>query len=304
RRSRRRSGARRARSACGRLLRVGAARGVRGSRRARDARPAQRDVRAARARDHRGDDGRLSQQRPDVPQRVLAVAHAALRSRPLRGGPVEVGPLRSPRHRPRVLRHPLAHERLHPGVQPPLLQRDGRERALSDRRRAAGHLYPRRVARRIRARLAQRERRPRDARPRGRLHPPMTLLASLTNRIFIAAALLAIVTTGLAVYVVGLRASREAEVQLARGLAEAGALVEEQRETLANQSLLVARLLADLPKLKGAVETADPQTVAPIAADYRRQVGADLLVVSGRSGELLAAVPAGSARPARDAVRQ
>ncbi|HEY8536956.1 MAG TPA: ATP-binding protein [Vicinamibacterales bacterium] len=132
----------------------------------------------------------------------------------------------------------------------------------------------------------------------------MTLLASLTNRIFIAAALLAIVTTGLAVYVVGLRASREAEVQLARGLAEAGALVEEQRETLANQSLLVARLLADLPKLKGAVETADPQTVAPIAADYRRQVGADLLVVSGRSGELLAAVPAGSARPARDAVRQ
>ncbi|HEX7086946.1 MAG TPA: ATP-binding protein [Vicinamibacterales bacterium] len=132
----------------------------------------------------------------------------------------------------------------------------------------------------------------------------MTLLASLTNRIFIAAALLAIVTTGLAVYVVGVRASREAEVQLARGLAEAGALVEEQRQTLTNQSLLVARLLADLPKLKGAVETGDPQTVAPIAADYQRQVGADLLVISGRSGDLLAAGPAGGARPAREAVLQ
>ena len=132
----------------------------------------------------------------------------------------------------------------------------------------------------------------------------MTLFASLTNRIFIAAALLAIVTTGLAVYVVGVRASREAEVQLARGLAEAGALVEEQRRTLTHQSLLVARLLADLPKLKGAVETGDPQTVAPIAADYRRQVGADLLVVSGRSGALLAAGPADAARPAAEAVAE
>ena len=45
----------------------------------------------------------------------------------------------------------------------------------------------------------------------------MTLLSSLTNRIFIAASLLAIVNTAVAVYVVGLRATREAELELARG---------------------------------------------------------------------------------------
>ena len=108
----------------------------------------------------------------------------------------------------------------------------------------------------------------------------MKLLASLTNRIFIAASLLAIVTTGVAVYVVGLRATREAELELARGLAEAGDLVDQQQRALTAQSLLTARLLADLPKLKGAVETRHAETVAPIAADYRRQVAADLLVIS------------------------
>jgi signal transduction histidine kinase len=130
----------------------------------------------------------------------------------------------------------------------------------------------------------------------------MTLLASLTNRIFIAASLLAIVTTGVAVYVVGLRATREAELELARGLADAGDLVDQQQRALTAQSLLTARLLADLPKLKGAVETRHAETVAPIAADYRRQVAADLLVIADRTGVLLAAVPASAGAPTPGAV--
>ncbi|MBK5297213.1 MAG: hypothetical protein JJE40_08650 [Vicinamibacteria bacterium] len=130
----------------------------------------------------------------------------------------------------------------------------------------------------------------------------MTLLSSLTNRIFIAASLLAIVTTGVAVYVVGLRATHEAELELARGLAEAGDLMDQQRRALSAQSLLTAHLLADLPKLKGAVETRHAETVAPIAADYRRQVTADLLVISDRDGALLAAVPAGAGAPTPNAV--
>ena len=130
----------------------------------------------------------------------------------------------------------------------------------------------------------------------------MKLLASLTNRIFIAASLLAIVTTGVAVYVVGLRATREAELELARGLAEAGDLVDQQQRALTAQSLLTARLLADLPKLKGAVETRHAETVAPIAADYRRQVAADLLVISDKAGARLAAVPTGAGAPTPEAV--
>jgi signal transduction histidine kinase len=112
----------------------------------------------------------------------------------------------------------------------------------------------------------------------------MTLFASLTNRIFIASAMLAVMTTGVAVYVVGVRATREAEAELARGLTEAGTLVEQQRRSLTTEYLLIARLLADLPKLKGAVETGDPPTIAPIAAEYQRQVGADVLIVTGRAG--------------------
>ena len=130
----------------------------------------------------------------------------------------------------------------------------------------------------------------------------MTLLASLTNRIFIAATLLAIVTTGVAVYVVGLRATREAEVELARGLADAGDLVDQQRRALTAQTLLTARLVADLPRLKGAVETRHAETVAPIAAEYQRQASVDLLVISDRGGGVLTAVPAGAGAPTAAAV--
>ena len=130
----------------------------------------------------------------------------------------------------------------------------------------------------------------------------MTLLSSLTNRIFIASALLAVMTTGVAVYVVGLRATREAEAELARGLTEAGTLVEQQRRALTTEYLLIARLVADLPKLKSAVATGDPPTVVPIAAEYQRQVGADVLIVTSRGGVQLAGVGAPGIAPAPSAI--
>jgi signal transduction histidine kinase len=116
----------------------------------------------------------------------------------------------------------------------------------------------------------------------------MTLLASLTNRIFLASALLAVTTTGVAVWVVRARATREAEVELSRGLSDAGDLVAQQQRSLTANFVLFARLLADLPKFKAAIETQSPPTVAPIAEEYRQQVGADMLVVTGRDGTVLA----------------
>ncbi len=116
----------------------------------------------------------------------------------------------------------------------------------------------------------------------------MTLFSSLTNRIFLASALLAIATTGVAVYVVGTRATREAEAELRRGVGDAATLVAQQQRALATRYIVFARMLADLPKLKSAVETQDPATVEAIAADYRQQVGADLLLVTGRTGNVLA----------------
>jgi signal transduction histidine kinase len=115
----------------------------------------------------------------------------------------------------------------------------------------------------------------------------MTLLSSITNRIFLASALLAVLSIGLALYVVSARVTREAEAELERGLLQAGALVEEHRRALSHDFLLLTRLVADLPKFKAAVETQDAPTVRPIAEDYRRQLGADLLLVTDRHGALL-----------------
>ena len=87
------------------------------------------------------------EQRPHLPQRVLALEARALRPRALRRRPLEVGPLRPAGHRARLLRHPLAHERLHPGVQPPVLRGDRRRGALSHRQRAARDLQRDRLER-------------------------------------------------------------------------------------------------------------------------------------------------------------
>jgi signal transduction histidine kinase len=116
----------------------------------------------------------------------------------------------------------------------------------------------------------------------------MTLLSSLTNRIFLASAMLAVATTGVAVYVVGTRVTREADSELQRGLADAGSLVAQQQRTLITNYALFARLVADLPKLKSAVSTQDPITVRPIALEYLESVGADFLVITGRNGAVLA----------------
>jgi signal transduction histidine kinase len=116
------------------------------------------------------------------------------------------------------------------------------------------------------------------------------LLSSLTNRIFLATAALAVLCIGSAVYVISARVTRDAERDLERGLAEAATLVEGYRNTLSETFTLAARLTADLPKLKAAADTNDPVTVLPLAADYRARVRSDLFVVTGRDGAVLAAV--------------
>jgi hypothetical protein len=60
----------------------------------------------------------------------------------------------------------------------------------------------------------------------------VTILGSLTNRIFLASATLAVLAVAAAVYFVSLTTTRQAEAELQRGLIEAGALVDEQCATL------------------------------------------------------------------------
>jgi signal transduction histidine kinase len=115
----------------------------------------------------------------------------------------------------------------------------------------------------------------------------MNLLASLRNRVFLASVLLAALTIGFATYVTGARVSEQAEAELERGLRDSAALLEQQHAALSQLFLLRARLVADLPRLKSAVDTRDPATVRPLALDYQRQLNADILLVTDRDGHVL-----------------
>ena len=118
----------------------------------------------------------------------------------------------------------------------------------------------------------------------------MTILGSLTNRIFLASAALAVVSIGAAVYFVSRTTTREAEAELQRGLIEAGTLVDEQCATLVRTLTVMARLVADDPRLKAAVDTGDPPTVQPLAVGYQEQLNAALLLLTDRNGRILAEV--------------
>src|SRR5918995_5975849 len=123
----------------------------------------------------------------------------------------------------------------------------------------------------------------------------MPSVSSLTNRVFMACTLLAMLSLGFAFYFVNERASSEAEADLRRGLLEAGTLVDQYGATRIDHFMRLARVVADLPKLKAAVETGDPPTVQPLADQYRAEVAADLLVLTGRGGAVLGAAGADEA---------
>jgi signal transduction histidine kinase len=89
---------------------------------------------------------------------------------------------------------------------------------------------------------------------------------------------------------VNVRVTAEAERELQRGLDEAATLLDQHRATLLDTYTLLARTVADLPKLKAAVATDDAPTVRPVAEDYHRQLKAALLVVTNRAGRVLAAI--------------
>ena len=76
--------------------------------------------------------GRLPEQRPHLPQRVLALEDEALRPRAATRAASRARCASTARRRARVLRDPLAHERLDPGLRAPLLRdaptREGRYR--------------------------------------------------------------------------------------------------------------------------------------------------------------------------------
>ncbi|MEO5897672.1 MAG: ATP-binding protein [Vicinamibacterales bacterium] len=124
----------------------------------------------------------------------------------------------------------------------------------------------------------------------------MTISWSLTNRLFIAMALLAVMSIGAATYYATAAVTAQAEGELRRGVDEAGKLVEEYRTLLLEHFNREARLVADLPRFKATVALNDPPTLLPIARDYAQQLGADLLVITNTQGAELARIASGAGK--------
>jgi signal transduction histidine kinase len=120
----------------------------------------------------------------------------------------------------------------------------------------------------------------------------MNALSSLRSRIFLASALLAMLCIGVAIYLVNVRVTEEAERTLEREIVAASALVDNLRSTRTETFTQMARFIADAPQLKAAVDTNDPTTVQDIANRYQDQVRSNLLLVTSRSGQVLATVGA------------
>src|ERR1700693_2295902 len=105
---------------------------------------------------------------------------------------------------------------------------------------------------------------------------PGSMLRSLRGRIFLASALLAVLSIGVAIYLVNVRVTREAEQTLQREIVATSALVNQLRTNNTQTFTQMARFIADAPKVKAAVDTNDPptvqDTVQDIASGYQDQL--------------------------------
>jgi signal transduction histidine kinase len=124
----------------------------------------------------------------------------------------------------------------------------------------------------------------------------MTIISSLRGRIFLTTSLLAVTSIGVAIYLVNVRVAREAERSLQREILTTGREIDQLRATRTETFTTMARFIADAPKIKAAVDTNDPPTVqqeiAKIANEYQTQIKSNLLLVTNKRGEVLAAVGA------------
>jgi signal transduction histidine kinase len=115
----------------------------------------------------------------------------------------------------------------------------------------------------------------------------MRIASSLTNRIFIASTLLSALSLGLAFVFANARASAEVEADLQHGLTEAAAMVDQHRAYRTDMFTRMARMVADLPKLRASVDTQDPLTVQGVVDEYREAINVDLLIVTDPKGRVL-----------------
>src|SRR5262249_2546864 len=106
-------------------------------------------------------------------------------------------------------------------------------------------------------------------------------------RIFLSSAVLAVLCIGVALYLINVQVTREAERTLEREIVATGAQIDQLRAERARTFTLMAHLMADLPTLKAPIQTNDPATVKALAKEYQAQLNASLVVLTNRTGQLL-----------------
>ena len=116
----------------------------------------------------------------------------------------------------------------------------------------------------------------------------MRVASSLTNRIFLASTMLAVLALGSAFYFVNAQVSEEAEADLRRSVNEAATLIDRRQQDLTESFTAVARIVAEVPHLKAAVDTGDPLTVQPVAVQYLGPLNLEMYLITGRTGAVLA----------------
>jgi signal transduction histidine kinase len=116
----------------------------------------------------------------------------------------------------------------------------------------------------------------------------MNAFSSLTNRIFFATALLAVLSISLAVYVVNRAVTQRSDQEIQRSIEEAKGLVDHYRSFTFDAFGRDARFIAEIPMLQAAVDTHNPATVEPLAREYQPQFqNADLFAIADNTGRVL-----------------
>jgi signal transduction histidine kinase len=115
------------------------------------------------------------------------------------------------------------------------------------------------------------------------------LLSSLRGRIFLASALLAVLSCGVALFFVNRRVTNEAERSLRREMLVSGAIIDQLRTTRTETYTITARLIADSPTLKATMTTSDAPTVQNDLRKYGPLLNAaNLLLVTDNKGDVMA----------------
>jgi signal transduction histidine kinase len=122
----------------------------------------------------------------------------------------------------------------------------------------------------------------------------MRVLSSLRSRIFLTSALLAVLSIGIALYVVNQRVTAAGEAALRHDIVVTATLVDELRKARMDTFMTMARFIADTSQLKAAVDTKDPLTVQKatddIYAGYQKQLNSKFLIVTDQWERVLATI--------------